>query len=231
MEGGCVLAEVPELEFTRGRIRIVSNLILLEIVMMINNGQTDLLKLVGPHGSLPVPLDDEITLKLAMLYEGECEGLGASKAARKFGYSVGRYFQLLHLYQEGGAFALRSRPTGPKRCYRRTEDVARLVIQHRFQHPEDPADFIAVTLAEAGHKVSTRSVERILAEYGLQKRSLHHPLKQGMSPEEDSAGKPGGASLDLAHLDAPGVSPMLLGVSDLQAGSLAGSPPDSSGHA
>ena len=32
--------------------------------------------LVGPAGSITVPKEDEITSKLAMLYEGECEGLG-----------------------------------------------------------------------------------------------------------------------------------------------------------
>ena len=44
-------------------------------------------QLTGPAGSLLVPPDDEITLKLAMLYEGQCEGLGPTKAATKFGYT------------------------------------------------------------------------------------------------------------------------------------------------
>jgi hypothetical protein len=43
--------------------------------------------LSGPKGFLPVREDDEITLKLAMLYEGQCEGLGPTKAAEKFGKS------------------------------------------------------------------------------------------------------------------------------------------------
>ena len=33
-------------------------------------------KLVGPSGSILLPDDDEITRKLAMLFEGQCEGLG-----------------------------------------------------------------------------------------------------------------------------------------------------------
>jgi hypothetical protein len=41
--------------------------------------------LAGPKGSIPLRDDDEITLKLAMLFEGQCEGLGPSKAAEKFG--------------------------------------------------------------------------------------------------------------------------------------------------
>ena len=50
--------------------------------------------LVGKRGALDVTDGDEITLKLAMLIEGECEGLGPIKAARKYGFSKGRYFQL-----------------------------------------------------------------------------------------------------------------------------------------
>ena len=41
--------------------------------------------LAGPIGSIPLRDDDEITTKLAMLFEGQCEGLGPSKAAEKFG--------------------------------------------------------------------------------------------------------------------------------------------------
>ena len=40
--------------------------------------------LVGPAGSITVPKEDEITSKLAMLYEGECEGLGPMRASKKF---------------------------------------------------------------------------------------------------------------------------------------------------
>ncbi len=63
-----------------------------------------------------------------MLFEGQCEGLGATGAAAKFGYSKARYFQLLHLLQDHGALALRSQPTGPKSNYRRTDEIVRQVI-------------------------------------------------------------------------------------------------------
>ena len=48
--------------------------------------------LVGTGGALEVRADDEITRKLAMLIEGECEGLGPLQAAAKFGFSKQRYF-------------------------------------------------------------------------------------------------------------------------------------------
>ena len=59
--------------------------------------------LLGTGGSLEVRADDEITRKLAMLIEGECEGLGPIHAAAKFGFSKQRYFQLRSAFAEQGA--------------------------------------------------------------------------------------------------------------------------------
>src|ERR1700736_4851217 len=59
-------------------------------------------KLVGHSGSILLPDDDEITRKLAMLFEGQCEGLGPTQAARKFGYTKQRYFQLLEQFELQG---------------------------------------------------------------------------------------------------------------------------------
>ena len=56
--------------------------------------------IVGDHGSLQVGDEDEVSRKLAMLIEGECEGLGPTKAAEKYGFSKQRYLQLRHAYEE-----------------------------------------------------------------------------------------------------------------------------------
>ena len=63
--------------------------------------------LSGPKGSLPIRKDDQITLKLAMLFEGQCEGLGPIKAAEKFGYTRQRYYQILHRFIDQGAKGLK----------------------------------------------------------------------------------------------------------------------------
>jgi len=120
--------------------------------------------LVGPGGSLLVPPQDEITRKLAMLVEGECEGRGPLRAAEKFGYSKQRYFQLRQAFQERGALALQSRRRGPKSNYRRTEEVVRQVIRHRFLDPEASAQVIGQKLRQAGQPVSTRRVERVIED-------------------------------------------------------------------
>lgn len=132
-------------------------------------------QLLGPAGALTVRPDDEITRKLAMLIEGECQGLGPLQAARKFGLSKQRYFQLRHAFTTQGAQALRSRPRGPKRNYRRTDEVVRQVIRHRFLDPDASAAVIAQKLRQSGWVISTRSVERIIAHYGLQKKTPSLP--------------------------------------------------------
>ena len=128
--------------------------------------------LVGQAGSLAVPQGDEITRKLAMLYEGQCEGLGPTAAARKFGYSRQWYFELLKAYRRLGAMALRSGKRGPKTNYRRTQEAVRQVIRHRFLDPDASAGVIAQKLRQCGMTISTRSVERVIEDFGLQKKTL-----------------------------------------------------------
>jgi hypothetical protein len=128
--------------------------------------------LVGEHGSLLVVSDDEITMKLAMLIEGECEGLGPLKAAEKYGYCKQRYFQLREVFLKEGAQALKSKPRGPKKNYRRTDEIVRQVIRHRFLDLEASPEVIAQKLSQTGFVISLRSVQRVIADYGLQKKTL-----------------------------------------------------------
>ena len=60
-------------------------------------------QLVGKKGYLAVQEFDEITKKLAMLIEGECEGTGPTAAAQKFGYTKQRYFQIRAEFAQHGA--------------------------------------------------------------------------------------------------------------------------------
>jgi hypothetical protein len=145
---------------------------MLILALMITFADPNRPHLTGPAGSLLIRPEDEITLKLAMLFEGQCEGSGATQAATKFGYSKARYFQLLHLLQEQGALALQSKPTGPKSNYRRTDEIVRQVIRHRFLDPEANAEVIAQKLEQTHHALSIRSVQRVIADYGLQKKTL-----------------------------------------------------------
>jgi len=135
--------------------------------------------LVGPGGLLKVPAEDEVTRKLLMLIEGECEGLGPLEAARKFGLSKQRYFQLRAAFGQRGAMALCSQKRGPKKNYRRTAEVVRQVIRHRFLDPDASAEVIAQKLVQSGWTISIRSVQRVLTDYGLQKKTPQVPPTAG----------------------------------------------------
>ncbi|MFZ5830153.1 MAG: hypothetical protein ACOY3P_08695 [Planctomycetota bacterium] len=131
--------------------------------------------IVGSGGILSVRQDDEVTRKLAMLIEGECEGLGPLHAAEKFGFSKQRYFQLRVAFAEKGAVGLQSLKRGPKTHYRRTAEVVRQVIRHRFLDPDASPEVIAQKLCQSGWAISIRSVQRVIEEYGLQKKTLSVP--------------------------------------------------------
>jgi transposase len=135
-------------------------------------------RIIGPAGELPVLPDDLVVSRLAMLIEGQCEGLGAAKAAGKLELSKQRYFQLLKLYREQGSAGLQGHKPGPKRDYVRTDELVRQVIRHRFLDPDATVDVIAQKLRQAGFQVSTRSVDRVIETYGLQKKNL--PLPPGI---------------------------------------------------
>jgi transposase len=127
--------------------------------------------LTGSQGVIEVKPDDQITIKLAMLYEGECEGLNVAQCAEKFNYSRQRYYQLLATFRDQGSAGLISLKRGPKGNYRRSDQAVRDIIRYRFLDPDLSSEVIAQKLIQSGKTISTRSVERVITEYGLQKKS------------------------------------------------------------
>jgi transposase len=132
-------------------------------------------RIFGPAGEIPVLPDDVVVARLAMLIEGQCEGLGAAKAAEKLDLSKQRYFQLLKLYREQGSAGLQGHKPGPKGNYVRSDELVRQVIRHRFLDPDATVDIITQKLRQAGFAVSVRSVVRVIEEYGLQKKTVSLP--------------------------------------------------------
>jgi len=130
------------------------------------------LRFSGSGGTLPVNDNDEVCRRLAMLIVGQCEGKGATQAAKQFKFSRQRYYQLLDAFLEKGALGLVLEPRGPKSDYRRTDQVIRLVIRCRFLDPEASPEVIAQKIRQQNLTISQRSVERIIADYGLQKKTL-----------------------------------------------------------
>jgi hypothetical protein len=132
----------------------------------------DRLRFTGPAGELHIAQEDEVCRRLAMLIEGQCEALGPAKAAQKYGFTRQRYYQILADFYEEGAEGLLLETPGPKTDYRRTDQVVRLVIRCRFLDPESSPAVIAQKIRQQNLPISTRSIERIIADFGLQKKTL-----------------------------------------------------------
>lgn len=115
--------------------------------------------------------NDSLGMKLSMLFEGHCT-IGVQEAIKKYGYTEQRYYQLLRKYQEGGADALIDKKRGSDKQPVRTKEIVNQIIRLRFLDPFSGADVIAQKLTQIGHRVSKRSVERTITEYGLQKKRM-----------------------------------------------------------
>ena len=129
--------------------------------------------LIGPGGTLQIPPGDQASLKMAMLLQGECTEIGPTQAAKLFQYSKSRYYQIRDTFIQKGVEALVNKKTGPKGNYRRTPEVTKLVIRARFLDPKSSAEVIASKLQQDGYQIAIRSVERIINEFGLQKKTPH----------------------------------------------------------
>ncbi len=132
--------------------------------------QKEYIKFTGTHKDFAIDKDDKVSIKFAMLLEGQCMGLGSSKAAAKYGYTKQRYFQLLHIYESKGIEGLRDKKSGPKSNRVRTETVENQIIRHRFLDRKATTNVLTQKLNQSGYSVSKSSVERTITKYGLQKK-------------------------------------------------------------
>lgn len=122
-------------------------------------------------GKLNISPDDKPTVKLLMLLEGTY-GIGVEKSIEKYGYSEQRYYQLRKGFMERGSEALADKKRGPHGNHVRSEKVDKLIIRMRYLDPDSGAAIIAQKLNQQGTRISIRSVERTITEFGLQKKTL-----------------------------------------------------------
>ena len=161
-------------------------------------------QLTGPTGALPIADSDPLAARFLMLVEGECLDGNIAAIARKYGYCRQRYYQILHAFQQGGLPALQPHKTGPKSNYRRTDQAVRQVLRHRFLDPEASPEVITQKLRQTHFPISQRSVQRVIADYGLQKETLRpqpskpapasaHPAGRKTNPRPTRRPRPRGA--------------------------------------
>ena len=137
-------------------------------------------QLTGPAGVLSIAPGDDFTRRFLMILEGQCLESNVTAVAEKYGFCRQRYYQVLDAFKEGGLCALQSQKRGPKSNYRRTDQAVRQVMRHRFLDPDASPAVIAQKLRQTHFPISLRSVHRILADFGLQKKTLRtQPEKSG----------------------------------------------------
>jgi hypothetical protein len=150
-----------------------------------------------------------------MLVEGQCLEAQVGSVAQKYGYCRQRYYQILTTFKEGGLTALAPKKSGPKSNYRRTAQAERQILLHRFLDPDASLEVITQKLRQTHFSISLRSVERVIADYGVQKKTLRtqpqkrpsasahsarrktNPAPTGRRPQRGTRGPatPGGSSL------------------------------------
>jgi len=144
-------------------------------------------RLIGPTGALPILPTDQSVIRFLMLVEGECLGQTVGDIAQKYGYCRQRYYQLLAAFRQGGLAALQLHKTGPKANYRRTDQAVRQVLRYLFLDPEASPEVVTQKLRQSHFQISLRSVQRIIADYGLQKKTLRAQPPKPASPGADAA--------------------------------------------
>jgi len=121
----------------------------------------------GPGGVLPIGEHDDAALDLVMLIEGETSGRPLESVLEQYSRSRSTYYEKLRRFREAGLPGLLSRPPGPRSAWRRPLEVVRYIVTTRLRHPDRAAAEIVEDLTRLGHRLSIRSVERTLTQFGL----------------------------------------------------------------
>ena len=126
----------------------------------------------------------------AMLLAGECLEGNIGTVSARFGYCRQRYYQVLEQYKAGGMAALTPKKRGPQCNYRRTDEVVRQVLRYRFLDPESSAEVIGQKLRQRHLAISDRSVARIIADYGIQKKTPYSQSQKSAAARAYAALRP-----------------------------------------
>ncbi len=123
--------------------------------------------------SLEIDPSDTLLWKLSMVFEAAHNSdLTIEQISSKYGYTREYFYQVLNKLQTEGSKTLQDKVTGPKTNYKRTAEIKKQVIRHRFLDPDASCEVIAQKMRQSGFDISQRSVERVVQEFGLQKKGF-----------------------------------------------------------
>lgn len=123
--------------------------------------------------------EDTVAWKISMLFEAATNtGMTIEDIAKKYGYTREHFYVIKRIFEEKGSIGLMDKPQGPKTNYKRTNEIKKQIIRHRFLDPEASCEVISQKMQQAGFNISQRSVERTINEYGLQKKGYIKQIKK-----------------------------------------------------
>ncbi len=136
-------------------------------------------KLIEGKFSLIIRPTDPIAWKLLMLIEAATsKDKSIGQIAKEFGFTREHFYKIKKKFEASGSEALSNKEKGPKRNYKRTDEVEKQIIRHRFLDPDANAAVITQKMRQTGYSISQRSVERTINKFGLQKKGYIKQLKK-----------------------------------------------------
>lgn len=136
-------------------------------------------KTINGNFTLKINPKDTTAWKLMMLMEAATsKEESIEQISHRYGYTREHFYVIKKRYEDNGSKALADKPKGPKCNYKRTDEIEKQIIRHRFLDPDANSEVIAQKMNQNGHTISQRSVERTISEYGLQKKGYIKQLKK-----------------------------------------------------
>ena len=136
-------------------------------------------KVINGKFSLIIKPTDTTAWKLMMLIEAaNSKEESIEQIAQRYGYTREHFYKIRKDFENKGSQALSNKAKGPKCNYKRTDEIEKQIIRHRFLDPDANSEVIAQKMNQTGHIISQRSVERTINEYGLQKKGYIKQLKK-----------------------------------------------------
>ena len=127
-----------------------------------------ILKVEGEKGRFfEINLEDPLQRKYEMVRELRLSSKPRKEICARYNYSRKTGNESLHAWEEKGWDGIRKKSRGPKSKSVRTQDVENRIVDIRFKNPENDMYDIAEILKTEGHKISARSVGRVLSEHGI----------------------------------------------------------------
>lgn len=136
-------------------------------------------KTIEGNFTLKINHKDTTAWKLMMLIDAATSKEETiEQIARRYGYTREHFYVIKKKYEDLGSQSLSDKSKGPKCNYKRTDEIEKQIIRHRFLDPDANSEVIAQKMNQTGHVISQRSVERTISEYGLQKKGYIKQLKK-----------------------------------------------------